>query len=105
MARLLLVIVFRANRSLVSRNFGQLLDFGARAGNRRPRPSCMAINCIFIPFFGINKQPDLQTALTEAGRYPAHYQGWYDQRQVVQLAFIALIAVISLFVQSYCLFG
>ena len=38
----------------------------------------------------------LQTALTEAGRYLAYYQGWYGQRQLVQLAFIALIAVICL---------
>jgi len=38
----------------------------------------------------------LQTALTEAGRYLAYYQRWYEQRQLVQLAFIALIAVICL---------
>ena len=34
--------------------------------------------------------------ITEAGRYLAYYQGWYGQRQLVQLAFIALIAVICL---------
>jgi hypothetical protein len=47
-------------------------------------------------FLGINKQLDLQTALTETGRYLAHYQGWYEQRQLIQLAFIALIAVMCL---------
>jgi hypothetical protein len=41
---------------------------------------------------GINKQLDLQTALTEAGRVVAHLQGWYEQRRLVQSAFIGLVA-------------
>ena len=41
---------------------------------------------------GINKQLDLQTALTEAGRVIAHLQGWYEQRRSVQLDFICLVA-------------
>src|SRR5271154_6676510 len=45
---------------------------------------------------GINKQLDLQTALTEAGRVLANFQGWYDQRQSVQVAFIVLITIVSL---------
>jgi hypothetical protein len=45
---------------------------------------------------GINKQLDLQTALTEAGRVLAHVQGWYQQRELVQLAFIAVVAVTRL---------
>ena len=45
---------------------------------------------------GINKQLDLQTALTEAGRVVAHLQGWYDRRQSVQIAFIALVAMTCL---------
>jgi len=59
------------------------------------RRAWRSISFLFF-FLGINKQLDLQTALTEAGRYLAHYQGWYEQRQLVQLAFIALIAVICL---------
>jgi len=59
------------------------------------RRAWRSISVLFL-FLSINKQLDLQTALTEAGRYLAHYQGWYEQRQVVQLAFIAPIAVISL---------
>jgi hypothetical protein len=39
---------------------------------------------------------DLQTALTEAGRVLAQYQGWYEQRQFVQLVFIALAAMTCL---------
>jgi hypothetical protein len=42
---------------------------------------------------GINKQLDLQTALTEAGRVVAHMQGWYDHRQSVQIVFIAIVAL------------
>lgn len=45
---------------------------------------------------GLNKQLDLQTALTEAGRVLANVQGWYDQRQFVQVAFIAVIGIICL---------
>jgi hypothetical protein len=40
----------------------------------------------------VNKQLDLQTALTELGRVAADYQGWYNQRQQVQLGFIAVVA-------------
>ena len=43
---------------------------------------------------GINKQLDLQTAFTEIGRLVAVHGGWYDNRQVVQLAFIKAAAAI-----------
>jgi hypothetical protein len=46
-----------------------------------------AISIMFVGL-GINKQLDLQTALTEFGRVLADYQGWYDKRQVVQVWFI-----------------
>jgi hypothetical protein len=42
---------------------------------------------------GINKQLDLQSALTEIGRMLAISQGWYTRRGVVQLEFILLVAV------------
>jgi hypothetical protein len=41
---------------------------------------------------GINKQLDLQSALTEVGRIALHARGWYEQRQLVQLLFIASVA-------------
>ncbi len=44
---------------------------------------------------GINKQLDLQTALTDIGRSLAHAQGWFTQRHIVQIAFIATIAVLT----------
>ncbi|MEC8652581.1 MAG: hypothetical protein VXY92_08465 [Planctomycetota bacterium] len=40
---------------------------------------------------GLNKQLDLQTALTELGRVLAREQGWYEHRRVVQLAFILIV--------------
>src|SRR3954471_175627 len=51
---------------------------------------------------GINKQLDLQTALTEFGRMVATRQGWYERRHVIQLEVIytaialALIAAVAL---------
>jgi hypothetical protein len=59
------------------------------------RRAWRAISVLFL-VLGINKQLDLQTALTEAGRVLAHYEGWYEQRRVVQLTFIALVAIICL---------
>lgn len=55
---------------------------------------------VAVSFFalGINKQLDLQTALTEIGRILAHWQGWYEQRQLVQIAFIIFVAVTCLIV-------
>jgi hypothetical protein len=45
---------------------------------------------ISITFFalGVNKQLDLQTAFTELGRVIAVEEGWYKQRQTVQVYFI-----------------
>ncbi len=49
----------------------------------------------------VNKQLDLQSALTAAGRCIAQAQGWYDHRRAVQVQFIevllgfALLALLS----------
>ncbi len=45
---------------------------------------------------GINKQLDLQSALTEWGRIMAQEQGWYGQRRQYQEAFIAALPVVGL---------
>lgn len=44
----------------------------------------------------INKQLDLQSALTATGRCLAKLQGWYGQRRAVQTEFIAAIGTLSL---------
>ena len=46
---------------------------------------------ILLLLLGINKQLDLQTALTEVGRILAHQEGWYERRRVVQFALIVAI--------------
>jgi hypothetical protein len=69
------------------------LVLGDIASNERR--AWWAISALFLAL-GINKQLDLQSALTETGRVLAHYQGWFEQRQLVQLAFIALVAIICL---------
>ena len=51
-----------------------------------------SISALFLAL-GLNKQLDLQTAFTEAGRVIAHIQGWYAQRELVQIAFIASTAL------------
>jgi hypothetical protein len=62
------------------------------APSSRERRAWRSIAVLFLAL-GINKQLDLQTGFTQAGRVLANYQGWYDQRQQVQLIFIALVAV------------
>jgi len=54
-------------------------------------------NLIFIllVLLGINKQLDLQSALTEMGRLLAHGQGWYESRRDVQLAFISALMILG----------
>jgi hypothetical protein len=50
---------------------------------------------IGLLLLGINKQLDLQTAITEAGRLLAHGQGWYDRRSLVQMTFLFLLFVLG----------
>lgn len=42
---------------------------------------------------GINKQLDLQTAVTEIGRLVAHAGGWYERRHEVQIYFMVAVVV------------
>jgi hypothetical protein len=44
----------------------------------------------------LNKQLDLQSALTELGRIVALTAGWYEQRRTVQVYFVAGVAVSSI---------
>lgn len=68
------------------------LTFGRGSKERR---IWSAISVLFLAL-SINKQLDLQTALTEIGRIVSDIQGWYPQRQTVQVSFIALIATLSI---------
>ena len=51
---------------------------------------------VVLLLLGINKQLDLQTALTELGRISAKAYGWYEVRRRVQLVFILVVAGIGL---------
>ncbi|MBV0890254.1 hypothetical protein KTN05_00085 [Paracoccus sp. Z118] len=45
-------------------------------------------------FLAVNKQLDLQTALTATGRCLAMAQGWYEARRAVQVGFLAALLVL-----------
>jgi hypothetical protein len=51
---------------------------------------------VAMVLLGINKQLDLQSALTELARMQAVEQGWYDQRRQIQEAFVASVPVVGL---------
>ena len=42
---------------------------------------------------GLNKQLDLQMLLTAIGRDIAVMQGWHEQRKLVQLVFVSVVAI------------
>jgi len=55
-----------------------------------------ALLALLMAFLAINKELDLQSAFTVAGRCLAKAQGWYEERRDFQRHFIfALIAGIS----------
>jgi hypothetical protein len=45
---------------------------------------------------GLNKQLDLQSALTELGRLMAYDEGWYEYRHKVQRAFILCVGLAAI---------
>lgn len=49
-----------------------------------------------LAVLGVNKQLDLQSAVTELGRLLARSGGWYEQRRGVQLVFVAAVAAVAL---------
>lgn len=58
-----------------------------------------AVALMFLAL-GINKQLDLQSALTEIGRVIAFSQGWYERRETVQFYFIIVVAIVCLAVAA-----
>ena len=48
---------------------------------------------VLLVVLGVNKQLDLQTWLTLAGRRVAIEQGWYEHRRVVQLLFVLFVGL------------
>jgi hypothetical protein len=69
-----------------------------KPANGTPSPELHLWRAIAALFFAvcISNQLGLDTALTEAGRKLASSEGWYDQRQRVQLGFIVLVATLCI---------
>lgn len=44
---------------------------------------------------GVNKQLDLQSAVTELARSVARDLGWYEERQLLQFGFIAIVVLLA----------
>jgi hypothetical protein len=61
---------------------------------------------LFVLFaaLGVNKQLDLQTALTELGRLVARDQGWYESRGAIQVLFVAGVGLVALIIGGGLLF-
>ncbi|MBU2956836.1 hypothetical protein Q4511_14940 [Paracoccus sp. 1_MG-2023] len=53
-----------------------------------------ALLAVMLAALAVNKQLDLQSALTAAGRCLAHAQGWYGERRLVQVGFIATLGAV-----------
>jgi hypothetical protein len=51
---------------------------------------------VALLLLGVNKQLDLQTALTELGRIMASSEGWYQIRRQVQVGFIVGVLLIGI---------
>jgi hypothetical protein len=62
---------------------------------RRERSIWRALAAL-LAALGVNKQLDLQSALTELARIAARSGGWYAQRRGLQLAFVGAVALAGL---------
>ena len=63
------------------------------AGERRGAVTFWGLGALALAALALNKQLDLQTALTEFGRVIAHEQGWYERRRFVQLGAVILVGL------------
>ena len=62
---------------------------------RRERRFWWALSLV-MAFLCINKQLDLQSLFTDAGRFEAETHGWYQERHRYQIGFIILLTVLTL---------
>jgi len=57
---------------------------------------CFWIGCaMLLILLGFNKQLDLQGYITTVGRFLARSEGWYEQRRLIQAAFVTVLTVIA----------
>src|SRR5688572_10329560 len=62
---------------------------------RRERTMWLLLAFLFVAL-GVNKQLDLQSAVTELGRMMARDEGWYAERREVQREFVAFVALAAI---------
>ena len=62
----------------------------------RPERLFWLMLCLLLAALTVNKQLDLQSALTAFARCTAKVQGWYENRKVVQTGFILALLGLSL---------
>ncbi|EEE36822.1 hypothetical protein RKLH11_656 [Rhodobacteraceae bacterium KLH11] len=65
------------------------------SGDRGTRVFWLALSVLMVALM-INKQLDLQSALTATGRCLSQMQGWYENRRSVQIGFILLVIFSSI---------
>ena len=63
--------------------------------SERPRRLFWMLLMLTLVALGLNKQLDLQTLMTLIGRRVAEYQGWFEERRLVQKIFIAALVALS----------
>lgn len=63
-----------------------------RLKGRRGR-AFWGVMAVAMLLLAINKQLDLQSAMTALGRCMAHAQGWYEARRPIQVAVIAALLI------------
>lgn len=68
---------------------------GASPRGRPERPFWIAL-AVLMAALAVNKQLDLQSALTAVGRCVSRSQGWYDARREVQALFALVLGAVSL---------
>ena len=74
----------------------RLTEGAVRSVRRRREISLWRLTGVVLLFLCVNKQLDLQTAMTELGRLVAYQQGWYESRFKVQKLFIATFGLTGL---------
>jgi hypothetical protein len=72
---------------------GALLAFAAASRATARERSFWVATAVVLILLGINKQLDLQTDLTQVGRFLARSEGWYGSRKIAQGLFILSIAL------------
>jgi hypothetical protein len=75
---------------------GAGLTFVAARGSAATTERSFWLGCAAIlVLLGFNKQLDLQGYITTFGRSLAHNEGWYEQRRLVQTAFVIALSLVS----------